>query len=179
MAATVAEMRPLARARGEEEAMSVLDRLLLRLLARPVGDLIRQALDDELYRYRVHGDPGRLHVDPTAVVNNALFNVSAGEITVGPYAFFGHNVSVLTGNHDINKFGRERQTAIQRTGRDVVIEEGAWLASSVLVLGPCKIGDHAVVAAGSLVTRDVAPYTVVAGRPATVVRTLEHRAAGG
>jgi hypothetical protein len=41
-------------------------------------------LDDELYRYRVHGDPGRLHLDPTAVVNNALFNLSAGEITVGP-----------------------------------------------------------------------------------------------
>jgi hypothetical protein len=64
--------------------MSMLDRLLRRLLARPVGDLIRQALDDELYRYRVHGDPGRLHLDPTAVVNNALFNLSAGEITIGP-----------------------------------------------------------------------------------------------
>jgi acetyltransferase-like isoleucine patch superfamily enzyme len=35
------------------------------------------------------------------------------------------------------------------------------------------------VAAGSLVTRDVAPYTVVAGRPATVVRTIANRAAGG
>jgi alkanesulfonate monooxygenase SsuD/methylene tetrahydromethanopterin reductase-like flavin-dependent oxidoreductase (luciferase family)/acetyltransferase-like isoleucine patch superfamily enzyme len=164
--------------RREEGGMSMLDRLLRRLLARPVGDLIRQALDEELYRYRLHGDPGRLHVDPTAVINNALFNVSAGEITVGPYAFFGHNVSVLTGNHDINKFGRERQTAIQRSGRDVVVGEGAWLASHVLVLGPCRIGEHAVVAAGSLVTRDVAPYTVVAGRPATLVRRIEQRQAG-
>ena len=158
--------------------MSVLDRLLRRLLARPVGDLIRQALDEELYRYRVHGDPGRLHIDPTAVINNALFNVSAGEITVEPYAFFGHNVSVLTGNHDITKLGRERQTAIQRSGRDVVVGEGAWLASHVLVLGPCRIGEHAVVAAGSLVTRDVAPYTVVAGRPATLVRRIEQRDVG-
>jgi acetyltransferase-like isoleucine patch superfamily enzyme len=158
--------------------MSVLDRLLRRLLARPVGDLIRQALDEELYRYRVHGDPDRLHLDPTAVVNNALFNVSAGEITVGPYAFFGHNVAVLTGNHDINKFGRERQAAIQRSGRDVVVGEGVWLASHVLVLGPCRIGEHAVVAAGSLVTRDVAAYTVVAGRPAELVRRIDQRQAG-
>ena len=153
--------------------MSVLDRLLLRLLARPVDELVRKALDEELYRYRVHGDPKRLHIDPTAVINNALFNLSGGEVTVGRYAFFGHDVHVLTGTHDIAKFGRERQTAIQRSGRDVVIEEGAWLASSVLVLGPCRIGAHAVVAAGSLVTRDVDPYTVVAGRPATVVRTIE------
>jgi acetyltransferase-like isoleucine patch superfamily enzyme len=153
--------------------MSVLDRLLLRLLARPVDELVREALDEELYRYRVHGDPRRLHIDPTAVINNALFNLSGGEVTVGRHAFFGHDVHVLTGTHDIDKFGRERQTAIQRSGRDVVIGEGAWLASSVLVLGPCRIGEHAVVAAGSLVTRDVAPYTVVAGPPATVVRTIE------
>jgi acetyltransferase-like isoleucine patch superfamily enzyme len=153
--------------------MSVLDRLLLRLLARPVDELVRKALDEELYRYRVHGDPRRLHIDPTAIINNALFNLSGGEVTVGRYAFFGHDVHVLTGTHDIGKFGRERQTAIQRSGRDVVIGEGAWLASSVLVLGPCRIGDHAVVAAGSLVNRDVTPYTVVAGRPATVVRTIE------
>jgi acetyltransferase-like isoleucine patch superfamily enzyme len=153
--------------------MSVLDRLLLRLLARPVDELVRKALDEELYRYRVHGDPRRLHIDPTAIINNALFNLSGGEVTVGRYAFFGHDVHVLTGTHDIGKFGRERQTAIQRSGRDVVIGEGAWLASSVLVLGPCRIGDHAVGAAGSLDNRAVAPPPVVAGRPATVVRTIE------
>jgi len=158
--------------------MSWLDRLLQRLLARPVGELVRKALDEELYRYRVHGDPRRLHLDPTAIVNDALFNLSGGEVTVGRYAFFGHGVSVLTGTHDMDKFGRERQTAIQRSGRDVVIGEGAWLASGVLVLGPCEIGAHAVVAAGSLITRDVAPYAVVAGRPATVVRTIESRPAG-
>jgi acetyltransferase-like isoleucine patch superfamily enzyme len=178
MAATVAQVRRLARTRREEERMSVLDRLLLRLLERPVGELVRKALDEELYRYRVHGDPRRLHLDPTAIVNDALFNLSGGEVTVGRHAFFGHGVSVLTGTHDMEQLGRERQTAITRSGRDVVIGEGAWLASGALVLGPCRIGEHAVVAAGSLVTRDVAPYTVVAGRPATVVRTIEARAGG-
>ena len=73
---------------------------------------------------------------------------------------------------------RRRQTAIQRSGRDVVVGEGAWLASHALVLGPCRIGEHAVVAAGSLVTRDVAPYTLVAGRPATLVRRIEQRDVG-
>jgi acetyltransferase-like isoleucine patch superfamily enzyme len=48
------------------------------------------------------------------------------------------------------------------------------LATHVLVLGPVTIGEHAVVAGGSLVRDDVAPYTVVAGRPAKVVRTIPH-----
>jgi tetrahydrodipicolinate N-acetyltransferase len=54
----------------------------------------------------------------------------------------------------------------------VVIEEGVWVASHALVLGPVRIGKHAVVAAGSLVLEDVAPYTVVAGRPAKVIKKI-------
>ena len=162
--------------------MSMLDRAVERLLGRRVELLVRQALErqarDDLYRYRVNGDRARLHIDPTAVVNNALFNLSSGEVTVGPYAFFGHNVAVLTGTHDIEAFDRERQLAIPRTGRDVVVHRGAWLASEVLVLGPCEIGEHAVVGAGSLVLGDVPPYAIVVGRPAKLVRTIEHRQGG-
>ncbi len=160
--------------------MSMLDELLIRVLRGPVQRLITEeqnrfthgSSEDPLYRYRVHGRLDRLHIDPTAIVNNALFNVSGGEITIGEFAFFGHEVAVLTGTHDITKFGRERQTTFPRTGRDVVIEEGVWVASHAIVLGPVRIGKHAVVAAGSLVLEDVAPYTVVAGRPAKVVKKI-------
>ena len=164
--------------------MRLLDRLITRLLDGPLSDAVtarvNAAVDrrveelklDALYGYRLHGDPSRLHIDDTAVVNNALFNVSGGEITVGKHAFFGHDVAVLTGTHDIEKFGYERQMGFPRSGHDVVIGEGAWLATQALVLGPVTIGEHAVVAGGSLVRADVAPYTMVAGRPARVVRTL-------
>jgi acetyltransferase-like isoleucine patch superfamily enzyme len=108
------------------------------------------------------------------VVNNALFNLESGDITVSEFAFFGHNVSVLTGTHDFRRFDKERQDSIPRTGRDIVIGRGAWLASDVLVLGPCIIGKHAVVGAGSLVTHDVEPYTIVSGRPARMIRRIEH-----
>jgi acetyltransferase-like isoleucine patch superfamily enzyme len=160
--------------------MSILDGLVERLLGRRIEEQVRRAVAErssaDLYRYQHHGDPSRLHIDPTAIVNDALFNLSSGSITVGPYAFFGHNVSVLTGTHDIEKFGRERQTAIARSGRDIVIHEGAWLASGVLVLGPCEIGAHAVVAAGSLVLEDVPPYAVAVGRPAKVLRMIQPKA---
>jgi acetyltransferase-like isoleucine patch superfamily enzyme len=160
--------------------MRLLDRLIARLLRGPVEALVAERMEelklDALYSYRWHGDRSRLHIPDTAVVNNALFNMSGGTITLGEYAFFGHDVAVLTGTHDIEKFGRDRQLGFPRSGRDVVIGDGVWLASHVLVLGPVKIGDHAVVAAGSLVREDVEPYTVVAGRPAKVVKTIAHTA---
>ena len=160
--------------------MRLLDRVITKLLSGPVDEMVSRKLAeqveelklDALYRYRWHGRPERLRIHETAIVNNALFNVSGGTITVGEYAFFGHDVAVLTGTHDIEKFGRERQLAFPRSGRDVVIGDGVWLASHTLVLGPVTIGEHAVVAGGSLVREDVEPYTVVAGRPAKVIKKI-------
>jgi acetyltransferase-like isoleucine patch superfamily enzyme len=150
--------------------------LLLAVLAARRGNgkppLARPTEDPALFRPLVYGDPTRLHLDPTAVVNNALFNLSSGHVTVGRYAFFGHNVCVYTGTHDWTKFGAERQVAVPDSGRDVVIEEGAWVSSNVVVVGPCRIGAHAVVGVASLVLGDVEPYTVVAGNPATVRRQI-------
>lgn|SRR5215471_338781 len=164
-------------------AMSMLDQLLRSLLASTVNSLVKQALaeqsrsgpdghDPELFHVMIYPDASRVHVDPTAVLNNALLNVSSGDITIGPYTFCGHNVSLLTGTHDYSKFGAERQVAVPKVGRDIVIGAGVWLASNVVVVGPCTIGDHAVVGVGSLVLKDVDPYTVVAGSPATVRATI-------
>ncbi|MCU1661920.1 MAG: hypothetical protein QOI36_5365 [Pseudonocardiales bacterium] len=160
--------------------MRLLDRLITRVLRGPLDALVADQVAkqvqelklDALYSYRWHGDRSRLHIPDTAIVNNALFNMSGGTISLGEHAFFGHDVAVLTGTHDINQFGRARQLAFPRSGRDVVIGQGVWLASHVLVLGPVTIGEHAVVAAGSLVREDVEPYTVVAGRPAKVIKKI-------
>jgi len=164
--------------------VSLLSRLLSPVLDDVVDRRVRAALaehlaaaahvppNDLLMHQMVYGDQSKLHIHPTAVVNDALFNLSSGEITVEEFAFFGHAVSVLTGTHDINKFDRARQVGVPKSGRDVVIGRGVWVSTGALVLGPCHIGEHAVVAAASVVTGDVAPYTVVAGIPAKVVRTI-------
>ena len=52
-------------------------------MARLVAACIEEERVDALYRYRVHSDPARLTIHPTAVVNNAIFNTGGGRITVG------------------------------------------------------------------------------------------------
>lgn len=122
--------------------------------------------------YLVHGPRDRLDLDPSADVANALFNTVSGRIVVGAHAFFGHNVSILTGTHDLGLDGLERQRRVPRAGRDIVIGREVWVASGAMVLGPCRIGDRAVVAAGAVVTRDVPDGVVVAGVPARPVAAL-------
>jgi acetyltransferase-like isoleucine patch superfamily enzyme len=146
-------------------------RSLVQFLARGLlGEVAREAI---VIHPAIFGDRSRVSIGPETVVNDALFNCASGTITVERQAFFGHGVSLLTGTHDIDKFGLERQQAIPQEGRDIHIGEGAWVSSNATILGPCRIGAHAVVAAGSVVLDDVPSYAVVAGVPASVVSRID------
>lgn len=126
-----------------------------------------------------YGPRGRIEIGQGAQVSRAILNANSGKITIGEYAIIGEGVSLLTGTHDIMQFGVNRQRAWPRSGRDILIGEGAWVAAHAVVLGPCVIGSHAVVAAGAVVTRDVEAHTVVAGVPAQLVRRITVSEASG
>jgi hypothetical protein len=162
--AIAARVRTEVDARVEQEVQRVLDERLPRIEAAAR----ERALTEPL----IWGPPERIQLAESAIVNDALLNTESGTITVGADAFFGHRVSVLTGTHDVTQRGQARQQAIPGEGRDVIVEEGAWIGSGAIVLGPCTIGAHAVVAAGAVVVSDVPPGTLVAGVPARVVRSL-------
>lgn len=61
---------------------------------------------------------------------------------------------------------------LQREGAKTTIRRGAYLGLRSTVLAGVTIGEFAIVGAGSVVTKDVPPYTIVAGVPASVVRTF-------
>lgn len=122
-----------------------------------------------LYQHVTFGPVGRLTIADSARVGNALFNTVSGHITIEENVFFGHNVCVLTGTHDIKTFGKERQHSTPTSGRDICICSGVWVASNATILGPCVIGDNSVVAAGATVISNVEPFTVVGGVPAKVI----------
>jgi acetyltransferase-like isoleucine patch superfamily enzyme len=136
--------------------------------------LLKDVVNDiRLHSYLVFGQRQKLKIHPSAVVQNTLFNVESGTITVEAFALFGHNVSLLTGEHDITKFNWERQSGVPRTGNDIVVRRGAWIATNAVVIGPCEIGEHAVVAAGSVVIKDVPPFAVVGGNPAKIIKWIK------
>lgn len=58
----------------------------------------------------------------------------------------------------------------------IKVERGVWIAAGALITPGVTIGRNSVVAAGAVVTKDVPPYTIVAGVPAKVIRKLERRA---
>lgn len=96
-----------------------------------------------------------------------------GQVTIEDNVFFGHRVMILTGMHNYNKFGLERQTK-QIANKPVTIKTGAWIASGAIICPGVTLGEHSVIAAGSVVTKDVAAYTIVGGNPARIIKEIEH-----
>ena len=119
------------------------------------------------------GNEGRLHIASTAQVWNAFVNTNSGEVTFEAWSFVGYEAAFITGGHAVECFGEKRQHAVPSAGRDIVVKEGAWIGSRAIVLGPCVVGEHSVVGAGAVVSKDVPPYAVVVGNPAEVTRYLQ------
>ncbi|WP_129138462.1 acyltransferase [Modicisalibacter coralii] len=148
---------------ARKQDLNVLAKLLMPFIA-----------DHELKQLRIWGDKSRVHLDRATIsVNDLLVNTRSGHVTIDEHCFFGHRCMLLTGTHDYRKTGMERLKAVPDEGRDIHVKEGVWMGSGVTVLGPAVIGKNAVVAAGSLVTGDVADNTIVAGRPAKPVKTID------
>jgi acetyltransferase-like isoleucine patch superfamily enzyme len=122
----------------------------------------------------VYGPHERLVVSPRVSKANTLFNTRSGNIYVGVGVMFGHNCMVLTGYHDYSKPGETRErVTLEDAGRDIVIEDGVWIASGVIIIGPCRIGKNSVIASGSVVVKDIPPMTIAAGNPATVIKDIK------
>ncbi|MFC1830891.1 acyltransferase [Thermodesulfobacteriota bacterium] len=144
----------------------------IKILLNPLlNELIQENINN---RIRVWGDPSRLRIHQTAAMVNTLINTRSGYIDIDEFTFTGHGVSIVTGTHNYNKFLNERMTDIPRYGGDIRIGKGVWIGSSALILGPCVIEDHAVVAAGSVVIPNthIESYAIYGGVPARFIKTI-------
>lgn len=90
-----------------------------------------------------------------------------GGITVGDGCFIGHNVTIATLNHDLNP-----ETRANMLPAPVILGKNVWVGSDSTILPGVEIGDGAIIGAGSVVTKNVKPNTIVCGNPAKFVKNV-------
>ena len=94
----------------------------------------------------------------------------SGLITIGNNVMMSPGVSIYAENHNfLDSTLPMKEQGV--TVSFVTIEDDCWIASNSCILAGVTIGKGSVVAAGSVVTKNVPPYSVVAGIPATVIKS--------
>jgi acetyltransferase-like isoleucine patch superfamily enzyme len=92
-----------------------------------------------------------------------------GGVTIGDRVLLGFGCQIMSGNHVVPKDrGRIFDSGFDR--KPVLIERDAWVGAYSVIVAGVTIGEGAVVAAGSVVTKNVEPYSVVGGVPAKLIR---------
>ena len=129
------------------------------------------------------GRHGRVTLGHYALVHGARI-ICETEVTIDEYALISWNV-VLMDSYRVPFDPEARRALVRRVpllsprrfdpdqpGRPVRVGRGAWIGFDACVLPGVTVGEGAVVGARSVVTADVAPFTIVAGNPARVIRQL-------
>ena len=92
-----------------------------------------------------------------------------GQVSIGSNVILGPGVSIFSENHNFSKLDQYiNEQGETRNG--VIIENGVWIGSGAIILDGITLGNNSIVAAGSVVNKDVAPFTIVGGVPAKVIK---------
>ena len=108
--------------------------------------------------------PWNFSIGEYSSIGDKSWVYALAKIQIGDKVCVGESVRLLTGTHDI------MSTNFALIRKPVVIESGCWIATSATVFPGITVNEGAVVGACAVVTKDVEPWTVVAGNPAHFIK---------
>lgn len=150
----------VAGALGDFYSMQHLRTLILRAGGMKLGKGVRVRMPIHVER------PETFSVGDNTFINRELYvDNTIAPVSLGRGVIVGFRTSITTSHHDL--LNRELE------GRPVVVEDDVWLGACTTVLPGVTIGKGAIVASGSVVTKDIEPYVLAAGVPAKTIKRLK------
>ncbi len=110
--------------------------------------------------------------DNSGVGVNALI---ASHVTIGNDVMMGPDCMLFTSNHGMQSTQIPMWKQKSTEPDPILIGNDVWIGARVIILPGVTVGDGAVVGAGSVVTKDVPSYAIVAGNPAKLIRMRDHK----
>ena len=164
-------------------------RWFMRLLAplyqhRGKHSVIHRSARMDTPPYRLFSLGNYSVIESFACINNAvgdviigdhtrigLHNTIIGPVDIGSHVNLAQGITVSALNHNFS----DTKKRIDEQGvstNQVTIEDDVWVGANAVILSGVTIGEHCVVAAGAVVTKDVPPHSLVAGVPAKVIKNI-------
>jgi virginiamycin A acetyltransferase len=110
-------------------------------------------------------------------INGPITTTGLGEVYIGPYCAMGEEIKIITSNHFTGHANMQESLQLRVTGDslmeepdDIFIGANCWIGDRAVILPGVSIGPGCVIGAGSVITKSVHPFWVMAGSPARFVR---------
>lgn len=137
-----------------------------------IGNDCRLSFYDEFY--------GKRHTPSLVIKKNAYLGdhltiLCADRIEIDEDVLMASYITITSENHGMNPETEVPYSKQQLETAPVHICRGVWIGEKAIILPGIEIGEKAVVAAGAVVTKNVPPYTVVAGNPARVIKRYDFK----
>jgi acetyltransferase-like isoleucine patch superfamily enzyme len=119
---------------------------------------------------RTHG--GTIKIGNSCFINSFAAIYGHGDLIIGNGVLIGPQVTIIPANYGF----KDRNTPFRLQAgslKGITIEDDVWIGAGVTILDGCKIGKGSVVGAGSVITKNVEPYSIVVGVPAKKLGTRE------
>lgn len=110
-----------------------------------------------------------LEIGNNVGISQSCFIQVRGHVKIGSYVIMGPGVSIFSENHNTANI-EEYIMSQGATRQGVIIKDGVWLGAKCTILDGVTVGEHSIVAAGSVVTKDIPPYSIVGGIPAKLIK---------
>ncbi len=113
-----------------------------------------------------------VHIGAGTYINSGLTLIDDYEIHIGEECLLATNVTICTTGHPVHP---ELRPNGEMYSFPVKIGNGVWIGAGAVILPGVTIGDHAVIGAGSVVTKDIPANVVAVGNPCRVMREITDR----
>lgn len=110
-------------------------------------------------------------------INGKILIKGSGSVNIGKYCAIGSDVKIISSNHSTKpvnlQYTLQKKIGLkaEKKTEPVIVGHNVWIGDSVIILSGVNIGNGAVLAAGSVATKDVEPYAIVGGVPAKFIKS--------
>lgn len=151
------------------QKLNFMDRSDFEGIAAVVKELLGSS-DDAVINPPFYCDYGsHIHVGKNFFANYNCMIIDVAKVTIGDNCQMAPNVAIYTAGHPIHP--DTRNTAYEY-GKEVRIGDNVWIGGNTVICPGVTIGDCCVIGAGSVVTKDIPAWTVAAGNPCRVIRSI-------